>query len=289
MASLRAALKRALPPGGYEAVRNGWWRAGFYFPRMVASWFVKRRPEILASAGAGGSLTTQLRNVNALAPTEMCLVMTKYGSDKGFRLHNYTPVYSAMLHLRQGQPLRIFELGLGTNDPQAPSTMGINARPGASLRGWRELFPQASIYGADIDRSILFREDRISTFYCDQCDPAAIQELWSQPELREGMDFIIEDGLHTFEANVSFLEGSLQRLRPGGVYVVEDVAEATIAKWRERLHETYAKLHEYEFVLVKLPHASERHNNLLIVRRTPESGLSRSVGLAAAPPSGATH
>jgi hypothetical protein len=179
-----------------------------------------------------------------------------------------------MLHPRQGQHLRIFELGLGTNDPQAPSTMGINARPGASLRGWRELFPRASIYGADIDRSVLFQEDRICTFYCDQRDPAAIQELWSQPELRKGMDFIIEDGLHTFEANVSFLEGSLQRLRPGGVYVVEDVADATIAKWRERLHETYAKLHEYEFALVKLPHTSELHNNLLIVRRTPESGLS---------------
>lgn len=39
---------------------------------------------------------------------------------------------------------------------------GISAR--------RELFPHALVYGADIDRDILFEEDRIKTFYCNQLD-----------------------------------------------------------------------------------------------------------------------
>jgi hypothetical protein len=66
--------------------------------------------------------------------------MTKYGSDKGNGWHNYTTVYSALFEEFRDQPVRIFEFGLGTNDPGAPSSMGVYGRPGASLRAWRELF-----------------------------------------------------------------------------------------------------------------------------------------------------
>jgi hypothetical protein len=31
--------------------------------------------------------------------------------------------------------------------------------------------------GADIDRDVLFKEDRIDTFYCDQLDRVAIHDL----------------------------------------------------------------------------------------------------------------
>ena len=68
-------------------------------------------------------LAKQLQSVNVLAPTKMCRVMTKYGSDKG-RANNYTPVYSALFKERCDQPLRIFELGLGTNNPDYRRTWG---------------------------------------------------------------------------------------------------------------------------------------------------------------------
>jgi hypothetical protein len=113
--------------------------------------------------------------------------MTKYGSDKGKGAHNYTTVYSVLFKHFEDRPIRIFELGLA-----------IVGRPGASLRGWRELFPNAHVYG-DIDQSVLFQEDRIETFYCDQLDKRSIQELWSRPTLQSKVDLIEEDGLHTFE------------------------------------------------------------------------------------------
>ena len=199
---------------------------------------MRRRLEVrgFGGGGAASDLVKQLRSVNALAPTKMCRVMTKYGSDKGYhRRHNFTTVYSVLFEGRLDQPLRLFELGLGTNNPELPSTMGDDGRPGASLRGWRELFPNALVYGADIDRAVLFQEDRIKTFYCDQLDQASIRELWSQPELQGGMDIIIEDGLHTFEANVSFLEGSLEHLRPGGIYIIEDIAKSMVERWYDQL------------------------------------------------------
>jgi hypothetical protein len=194
--------------------------------------------------------------------------MTKYGSDKG-RLNNYTPVYSALFMERCDQPLRIFELGLGTNDGDAPSNMGVFGAPGASLRGWQELFPHAFVYGADIDRRILFQVDRIKTFYCDQLDRSSIRELWSQPDLQDDMDIIIEDGLHTFEANVSFLEESLDRIRPGGFYVTEDIMSFDRDEWYQRLETIYSKQYPtYEFAYVALPSGS---SDLLVVRRPADS------------------
>ena len=193
--------------------------------------------------------------------------MTKYGSDKG-RLHNYTTVYSALFKERSDQPLRVFELGLGTNNPDAPSSMGVFGSPGASLRGWRELFPHALVYGADIDRGILFQEDRIKTFYCDQLDQSSIRELWSHPDLQGGADIIIEDGLHTLEANASFLDGSLHHLRPGGIYVAEDIAWNHVDEWYDRLETIYSKRYPtYEFAFVVL---ANRGFNLLVVRRAAD-------------------
>jgi SAM-dependent methyltransferase len=194
--------------------------------------------------------------------------MTKFGSDKG-RPNNYTPVYSELFKERCNRPLRVFELGLGSNNLDVLSNMGVFGAPGASLRGWRELFPRAQVFGADIDRRILFQEDRIKTFYCNQLDRASIRDLWSQPELLDGADIIIEDGLHTFEANVSFLEESLDHLRPGGIYVIEDIGRDCVEQWYHRLETVYSERYPaYEFAFVLL--AKSGGNNLLVIRRGQE-------------------
>jgi hypothetical protein len=270
IATAREILRRRLPPYAYQCIRYSWWRSSFYLPHLAASFFVRRSPRVQGFPGDHMSeLVRQLRGINVFAPTEMCRVMTKYGSDKGHAYHNYTAIYSVLLGKLRDRPLRIFELGLGTNNPRLISNMGVNGLPGASLRGWRELFSQALVYGADIDRDILFEEDRIKTFYCDQLDSVAIRALWSQPVLQGGFDLMIDDGLHTFEANISFLNGSLEHLRPGGIFVIEDIAQETIARWHKQLETTYSKrFPNCEFAFAELPNSFNGYdNNLLIIRR----------------------
>ena len=46
--------------------------------------------------------------------------------------------------------------------------MGKYGKPGASVKAFRDFFSNANIYGADIDKEILFKEHKISTFYVDQ-------------------------------------------------------------------------------------------------------------------------
>ena len=271
IATGRDLPRRKLLPQAYQYLRSYWWHSCCYLPRLVASVFFRRTPKVQGFPPDHTSepLLRQLRGINALAPTKMCRVMTRHGSDKGKGWHNYTTIYSVLFGKLRDQPLLIFELGLGTNNPTLISSMGEKGRPGASLRGWRELFPHALVYGADIDRNILFEEDRIQTFYCDQLDSAAIRDLWSQPALQGGIDIIIDDGLHTFEANTSFLDGSLEHLRPGGVYVIEDILRETMEKWRSQLETIYSKrFPNHEFALVALPNSfNHADNNLLIIRR----------------------
>lgn len=68
------------------------------------------------------------------------------------------------------------------------------------------VFSNSEIFGADIDTDMLFNTDRIKTFYCDQTNPHIIKYMWNEPALEENFDIIIEDGLHTFSANVCFLK-----------------------------------------------------------------------------------
>ena len=259
---LRPFVRRSMSPKTVQAMRFQFWFISAYCTRLVRS----RRTAKVREFGTTQvpSLAKQLESVNVLAPTKMCRVMAKWGSDKA--RNSYTPLYSALFEQRFDQPLRILELGLGTNNPDMLSNMGVFGAPGASLRGWRQLFPLAVVCGADIDRQILFQEDRIKTFFCDQLDRASIHDLWSQEDLREGADIIIEDGLHTFEANICFMEASLDHLRPGGIYVVEDIGLDCLEEWYNRLDTVYAKQYPaFEFAFVVL--ASRGSNNLLVVRR----------------------
>ena len=41
-------------------------------------------------------------------------------------------------------------------------------------------FPKANIYGGDIDKEILFKDERIETFYVDQRNSEQIKSMWSK-------------------------------------------------------------------------------------------------------------
>ncbi len=263
-------LRRKLSPRAFERLRIGRWYYRSHLTGLAATFRGHPAPVVHSfPEGMAFRVPGEISGVNIFAPTAMCRAMARHGSDKSTK-HNYTTIYSVLFGELRKKPLRIFELGLGTNNPDLVSSMGVYGTPGASMRGWRELFPNAQIYGADIDRDILFKDDRIETFYCDQLDANAIRDLWSQPSLREQMDIIIDDGLHTLEGNVSFMNGSLGSLRPGGVYVVEDILSNALGDWRTLLQSDYPKrFPNHEFALLELPHTWNRHdNNLLIVRRT---------------------
>jgi len=90
-----------------------------------------------------------------------------HGSDKA-TAHNYHLIYSSVLKGKRNRPIRILEIGIGPNNVGVPSTIGRLGRPGPSLRAFRHWAPNSLVVGADVNRRILFSEERISTYHVDQ-------------------------------------------------------------------------------------------------------------------------
>lgn len=150
--------------------------------------------------------------------------MTKNGSDKGHGRHNYTIEYHKLFGKKRNKIKNVFEIGIGSQNPQIPNNMGQGGIPSASLRGWKEYFPNATIHGADIDKTILKNEEKIQTYYVDQKDEKTIQEMWNHPSLKtKTFDIIVDDGQHTLETNINFLKNSIHLKKPKGTYIIEDI------------------------------------------------------------------
>ena len=169
----------------------------------------------------------------------------KYGSDKGYinldkntpfgwKAHSYSFFYSLLFQDKVLDVKKILECGIGTNNPKLKSNMTENGKPGASLRVWREYFKYATVYGADVDKEILFQDERIKTFYVNQLDAKSVKKMWE--EINENdFDIIIDDGLHTFDAAISLFQNSIQFLKTGGLYVIEDVKLSFLEKLAHEL------------------------------------------------------
>ncbi|HEY1797855.1 MAG TPA: class I SAM-dependent methyltransferase [Stellaceae bacterium] len=162
------------------------------------------------------------------AIAELKQLFDHYGSDKS-TAHNYHLLYGSILSDRTAA-VKLAEIGLGSNDPAIVSNMGAKSAPGASLRAFAEFVPHGSIYGADIDEKILFETDRIKTYFVDQTKPASLKQLSDQ--LPGNFDLIIDDGLHSPHANIASLTALLPKLKQGGWYVIEDIAEAALPLWQ---------------------------------------------------------
>jgi hypothetical protein len=151
-----------------------------------------------------------------------------YGSDKA-TLHNYHLLYGPILADRDSVA-SLLEVGLGTNNPDVVSNMGMDGRPGASLRAFRDYLPKAQVYGADVDRRILFSEERITTFFVDQTEPGSFDPIGAA--IDDNFDLIIDDGLHSPNANLATLLFGFERLTIGGWLIIEDIAPRALPVWQ---------------------------------------------------------
>lgn len=201
-------------------------------------------------------------------PTELCKIMMEEGSDKGsieIGHHNYTLEYYSLFGPIRNKVKNVFELGLGTNYTDVKSSMGPNGKPGASLRGWKKFFPNANIVGADIDKRILFIEDRITTYFVDQTNSNLIADLWNNEDIKNTkFDIMVDDGLHELSANMIFLENSFHKLNDDGIYIIEDVFITNIPEFDKELKSLKQKLN-FHYLIKNIPHEKNKMDNCLVI------------------------
>lgn len=207
-----------------------------------------------------------------IKPSRLHDLFFEYGSDKGApndqahpislkSAHTYADLYYILFNFSRNSIKRVFECGLGTNNLSFESNMGQTGVPGASLRAWRDYFPNAEIFGADIDSGILFSEERIATFHVDQTVLESIERMWDKISTEE-FDIIIDDGLHTFDAGISLFEASFSKLREGGIYVIEDITPEDKFKFYCYFK---AKPYRTQFVDLHRPNRLLSDNSVVII------------------------
>lgn len=186
----------------------------------------------MTTSGAAPTVTElaslPLDPAQARAAELLKVLYDRHHSDKASS-HNYYLMYGYVLH-DPASVSQVFEIGLGTNNTDVVSNMGVAGRPGASLRAFRDFLPNATIHGADVDRRVLFEEERIHTHFVDQTDDRTFADLGAR--LQGDFDLMIDDGLHSPDANLLSLKFFLPRLKVGGWAIIEDVGIRTLPLWQ---------------------------------------------------------
>jgi hypothetical protein len=98
----------------------------------------------------------------------------------------------------------------------------IGVYSGGSLDMWRDYFgPKARIYGVDIESACqAYESDGVRIFIGDQTDRAFWHRFRTEVP---SLDIVIDDGGHLYDQQRITLEELLPHVRPGGVYVCEDI------------------------------------------------------------------
>jgi hypothetical protein len=124
-----------------------------------------------------------------------------------WKWNHYSDIYDRHFRHFRGKETHVLEIGVYS---------------GGSLEMWREYFgPLATIYGVDIQPDCrVYETDRTKIFIGDQADRSFWREFRQKVPV---LDIVIDDGGHAPEQQIVTLEELLPFLRPGGVYLCEDV------------------------------------------------------------------
>jgi hypothetical protein len=208
-------------------------------------------------------------------PTYSALLADQYNTDKGtlqvpdnkfpWSCHTYSDLYELLFLGARHNVKTVFECGIGSTDSKISDTMSATGSPGASLRMWAEYFPKATVYGADIDKSVLFSDERIVTHWVDQLYAPSIEAMWNAFSVAS-FDLMIDDGLHTFDAGKSLFENSIHKLSTSGLYIIEDVTFCDMTAYK-CFFEGYRQ-YNAKFIFLKQKGIYHRQNNIIIVTKS---------------------
>ncbi len=139
--------------------------------------------------------------------------------------HGYMPIYEKYFESIKEQSITLVEIGIAE---------------GASLRTWADYFNRAHIIGLEKDLDAVDRFNKsypqgqgVIAIECDANDRDSItRALDKVPKI----DVVIDDGSHWAHEQMNAFKALWDKLKPGGLYVVEDLFTLYDPVWNPKPH-----------------------------------------------------
>src|SRR3989344_2135115 len=208
----------------------------------------------------------KIKNEQKSKITELCRLAYKYGTDKCPQIkHSYTPFYYKLFNEKRLSIRKVLEFGIGAergnkNQPIVGGETGIRRylSRGASLYMWRDFFPNAEIFGADINPDTMFKDERIQTYLCNEKNKGDIANLIDT--IGFDMDIVIDDASHHVDDQVFLAAAVLPLLKEGATYVIEDTHHTRYLRSKLR------GLGSYEYDVPDIPR-KRKGETLLVIKK----------------------
>jgi hypothetical protein len=152
----------------------------------------------------------------------------KHGSDKD--RNGYTALYHSLFKNIRSRMLVILEIGVGCTQLMGHEYEG---HQGASLKAWAEYFPNAVVFGTDVEPEAInlsFMNGRVTTHYCDSTNISEVKAFAERIRKQIGVDnrsgifdIIIDDGSHLQVDQLKTLHNLFPYLKHNGYYIIEDI------------------------------------------------------------------
>jgi hypothetical protein len=136
------------------------------------------------------------------------------------------------------------------------TVLEIGICQGESLKMWDEYFINSEVYGIDItDQYIkgLIKENKYNIIIGNACSEEIIKQLNHLT-----FDIIIDDGSHLIDDQINSFNILKHKMKPNGIYIIEDVNNIDITK--DRLSE----LHD-NIKIIDNRHIKNRVDDVLVV------------------------
>jgi len=191
--------------------------------------------------------------------SELLEIFDKNGCDKGTTgqyAHLYHTVYEPAFEPFRNDPINILEVGIWK---------------GTSHQSWVDYFPNAQVYGIDVFTRMkesdvpVLQHERVHHLKADSTSyalPMLVEQAFGK-DIQ--FDFIIDDGLHTPEANAMTFKHLIRFLKPTGRFFIEDVWALDKLTTEESKHPwiqkpEYSILEYNKFIAALEGYAVKRHD-----------------------------
>jgi len=172
------------------------------------------------------------------------------GTDKASTGHNYLNYYEKEFNYLHFSPIKLLEIGIYHGD---------------SLRLWKRFFPNAQIFGIDIDDCSQHDEERIKTIRCSQDDQAALRAVCVE---HGPFDIVIIDGSHQSEHDIITFNTLFPLLKAGGIYVNEDTLCSYVDRFTD--YRAVSIIEELKCVVDDINMGGKQDPNLLCANKIKE-------------------